>query len=201
MGFNRNKLAIINGLPQTVDSRDLKNHQHAFWNSINYTLFAGDTRYTTSSYRSVGAKILLSPLDLMYAVRAKLIVTSTFAGKGADSYCIGFNIGLNSYEYYSREATSFSNYTIDIEEPMRNFFKEFNEAETYIRVKVSNIGVPLDLFGVTLSFVTYGKDTYGDYSDIVVPLLYNPSNVDKKYIRNLTSKSEDFSYFTDIVSL
>jgi len=172
-------------------------HSHAYWQTKRYTLFAGDARYTTSSYRAVGAKVVINPIEIMYAVKAELIITATFAG-APDSFCVNFNIGSNAYEECTREVLVHGNYTIDLEDTIKAYFKSFREGNVYIEVKVSNIAVPLDLFGAQLVFTTYMSDDYGDYANVTQPMLTDDSNINKAYIRDLDEESKSFEYLSGI---
>jgi len=199
MQIDNRRLQRRNNLRQSASPNTLMHHNHAYWNNIDYTLFAGDTRYTTNSYRSVGARVYLNPVVLMYAVKAELILTTTFAG--TDSYSVNLVIGTEEYETTSTVVTTYENTIIDISDAMIVFFKIFREEEAYIQVKVSNSANALDLFGVTLRFTTYEEDTYGDYKNSVSPMLINDSNVNKVYIKALDEESKTFEYLSGIKPL
>ena len=201
MQIDNRRLQRRNNLRQSTSPNTLMHHNHAYWNNIDYTLFAGDNRYTTNSYRSVGARVYLNPVVLMYAVKAELILTHTFGTAGVDSYCTNLVIGSNSYEVCSRVATSYENTVIDISDAMIEFFKNFREEEAYIQVKVSNIATPLDLFGVTLRFTTFMSDTYGDYTGVTSQMLISDSDVNKSYIKAMDNEAKEFTYLSGIKPL
>jgi hypothetical protein len=185
------------GLPQSEPSENLMHHHHAYWNELNYTLFAGDTRYTTNSFRSVGSKVYLNPVVLMYAVKAELIITATFAGT-PDTFSVNLVIGTNSLETTIDTALTYENTVIDISDLIQRYFINFREEQAYIQVKVSNIAVPLDLMGTYLRFTTYMEDTYGDFKNVVSPMLIDKSDINKVYIRDLDEQSKEFEYLSGI---
>jgi hypothetical protein len=197
MKLDKRRLQRRYNLSQSQPPENLLHHQHAFWDTKRYTLFAGDTRYTTSSYRAVGTKVLINPIEIMYAVKAELIITATFAGT-PDAFCVNFNIGSTAYEECSREVLTHGNYTIDLEDTIKAFFKTFREENAYIEVKVSNIAVPLDLFGAQLVFTTYMEDTYGDYANVTQPMLTDDSDINKSYVKALDEESKTFEYLSGI---
>jgi hypothetical protein len=133
----------------------------------------------------------------MYIVRAKLVITSTFAGT-PDQFCVNLVIGSNAYSRCTDRVFTFENWEIDITDEMLEFFKNFREEECYIQVKVSNIAVPLDLTGAYLRFTIYGTDTYGDYANVTQPMLIDESDINKSYIRLLDEESKSFEYLSGV---
>lgn len=198
MSLGKRDLQRRYNLPQSVPSSNLLHHFHSVWDDRFITLFAGDKSYNNAAYVPTGAKILINPLILMYAVKAELVLTTTFVPAG-DSYTVKLTIGSSSYEYNFTNTTTHENVVTDIEADIVEFFKVFREDNFSIEIKVSNTANPVTLYGVNLKFTIYLEDSYGDYTNIVTSMLTDSSDIDKSFIKSLDEESKDFTYISGIV--
>ena len=187
------------GLPQSSPPESLMHHHHALWDDKIITLCASGTSYTNTTYLAIGAKVVLNPAVLVYAVKAELVTTAEFTAGGGDSFIIKLSVGSNDYEYTFTSALTYENSITDISIPITDFFKDFVEKEFSISVKVSNAGNPVTLHGAYLKFTIYLEDSYGDYSNSVAPMLIDKSNINKESIKKLDILSRDFEYLSGIV--
>jgi hypothetical protein len=185
------------GLKQSNEPSSLSRHSHAFWQEINYTLFASNITYNSLTPVALGCRVYLRPIPLMYSVRAELVLTTTFAG-GGDSYTAVLWIGTTPYSYNFTTAISYQNSVTDITIPIKAFFEEFTEKEAYVTMEVSNAGTPVTLYGAQLRFTVFGEDTYGDFQNSIHSMLVDKSSIDKALIKKLDAQAEGFSYISGI---
>jgi hypothetical protein len=198
MKIDKRRLQRRYNLSQSQPPENLLHHTHSYWNDKIITLFAGNEAINSTIYKPKGLKGYLQPVDLMYIVSADLVITSSFAAGGGDTYSIKLSVDADDYEYLFSDAITYDNEVTNISKPMKNFFKKFETSNVNISVKVSNAANPVIIYGAYLRFTTYQEDTYGDYESPTNPMLITDSIVNKDYIKKLDVEAQSFEYISGI---
>ena len=186
------------GLRQSVVSEALMEHRHNMWGHQDYTILAGNERVNGVGYTQYGHVIRLDPIVLVYAVKIELHTTTSFAGGGVDSWTIKLCMGTNCVEDSTLAASSHALTVTDISRSYTRFFPDFEPIDLGCSIKVSNAANPVDVFGVSLRWWLYEKDTHGDYAKPTDKLLIEPSIIDKRYVEVRDKEADEFEYLSGL---
>lgn len=194
----RDNLKRREGLLQSATNREISEHSHAYYDYKDIVFFAGYPEIVTSlTEKQVGQTIPIEPLYFMEAVKAKLYLTAKFGG--TDSFTL--SLYCNGLVYTTTETKSLLSYSLisyDITDELKKLFKNSEEYNSYITMKVSNAATGVAIDGVTLRIYSTGKNDFGAYDNKVKQYLGQTSLVEKQYLVSQSLKDEKFNYISEL---
>ncbi len=168
------------------------------WQHKDYTILAGNELVNGVGYVQHGHVIRLDPIVLMYAVKIELHTTTTFAGGGGDNWTIQLCLGTTCSRTTTILPSSHELMVTDLSSFYDRFFPEFRARDVGCSLKVSNNANPVTMYGVSLRWWLYEKDTHGDYAKPTERLLIEPNIVDKQYLNAKDKEADSFEYLSGL---
>ncbi len=186
------------GFLQGITPRNIGNHYHSSYDYKDFVLLAGKENITSITDVIVGQILKIEPIYIIEAVGAKLFLTASFTTGGADSYTVTLYTDTLLYTYTSAVSMTTSLIEIDISEEFKQFFKNTDNKDIYIMVKVSNAATPLTIYGATVRIYTMTKDSFGSSQSKVTKYLDGNGLVEKDYLNDIQLKDEKLEYIAEI---
>ncbi len=173
-------------------------HRHCTWQHKDYTILAGNELVNGVGYVQHGHVIRLDPIVLMYAVKIELHTTTSFTGGGGNSWTIKLCLGSHCSETTTTLPSSHTLTVTDLSTIYDRFFPDFQVIDVGCSLKVSNGLNPVTVYGISLRWWLYEKDTHGDYAKPTERLLIEPNIVDKRGLNAKDKEAESFEYLSGL---